>query len=97
MKWMERSIGGPGWNFIPARPADSQLRRTTRTICLSLSLSLSLSHTHTHIYKYIYILLSPDDGLLASPKHVEVQLLSEVKINIASGWFYYTQKSNIYL
>jgi hypothetical protein len=34
--------------------ADSQLKRTTRTIC------------------YIYALLPPDDGELASPKHVEV-------------------------
>jgi hypothetical protein len=34
-----------------------QLRRTTRTNC--------------HIP--VYTLLPPDDGLLASPKHVEVQ------------------------
>jgi hypothetical protein len=37
-----------------SRPADSRLRRTTRTNC------------------HIYTLLPPDDGLLASPKHVEV-------------------------
>jgi hypothetical protein len=41
----------PGTGF---RPADSQLRRTTRTNC------------------HIYTLLPPDDGLLASRKHVEV-------------------------
>jgi hypothetical protein len=35
-------------------PADSQLKRTTRTNCC------------------IYTLLPPDDGLLASPKHVQV-------------------------
>jgi hypothetical protein len=37
-----------------SRPADSQLRRTTRT------------------NSHIYTLLSPDDGLLASPKDVKV-------------------------
>jgi hypothetical protein len=26
----------------------------------------------THIYIYIYIMLPPDNGQLASPKHVEV-------------------------
>jgi hypothetical protein len=39
---------------IPIRPANGQLRRTTRTNC------------------HMYTLLHPDEGLLASPKHVEV-------------------------
>jgi hypothetical protein len=34
-------------------------------------------------------LLPPDDGLLASPKHVEAQWLNKVKINSASGWFHH--------
>jgi hypothetical protein len=38
----------------PTRPAESQLRRTTRTSC------------------GIITLLPPDDGQLASPKHLEV-------------------------
>jgi hypothetical protein len=39
---------------IKARPADSRLKRTTRTsFC-------------------VYTLLPPDDGLLASPKHVQL-------------------------
>jgi hypothetical protein len=36
------------------RPADSRLRRATRTNC------------------HMYTLLPPDEGLLASPEHVEV-------------------------
>jgi hypothetical protein len=44
-----------------------------------------------HIYIYIYRLLPPDDGLLASPKHVDVQWLNKLKINSASSWFRYTQ------
>jgi hypothetical protein len=39
---------------MSARPADGQLKRTTRTNCS------------------IYTLLPPDDGQLASLKHVEV-------------------------
>jgi hypothetical protein len=51
--------------FELTRPADSQLKRTTRSICC------------------IYTLLPPDDGQLASPKYVELQLLNKLKINIA--------------
>jgi hypothetical protein len=47
----------------------------------------------THTSCYIYTLLPPDDGLLASLKHVEVLLLNKVKINSASGWFHYMHKS----
>jgi hypothetical protein len=47
---------------IPTRPADSQLKRTTCTICC------------------IYTLLLPDDGQLASPKHVEAQRRNKLKI-----------------
>jgi hypothetical protein len=47
---MDFLIGCP----IPTRPADSQLKRTTRTNCC------------------VYTLLPPDDGHLASPKHVDV-------------------------
>jgi transcription initiation factor IIE alpha subunit len=43
--------------LVDRRPADSRLRRTTRTNC--------------HIYT-IYTLLHPDDGLLASLQHAEV-------------------------
>jgi hypothetical protein len=42
---------------IPTRPANNQLKRTIRT--------------NVRTYTYIYILLPPDDGQLASPKHVE--------------------------
>jgi hypothetical protein len=37
----------------------------------------------------IYTLLTPDDGLLASPKHVEVQRWNKLKINCVSSWFHY--------
>jgi hypothetical protein len=40
---------------------------------------LSHTHTHTHIYIYIYILLAPDDGILTSPEHIEVQYSTEDK------------------
>jgi hypothetical protein len=40
---------------------------------------------------HICTLLPPDDGLLASPNHVEVLLLNELKINGASSWFRYMQ------
>jgi hypothetical protein len=43
-----------GLGTTPTRPADGELRRTTRTNC------------------HICTLLPPDDGLLASPKLVEV-------------------------
>jgi hypothetical protein len=42
---------------------------------------------------HIYTLLPPDNGLLASPKHVEMYWLSKAKINSASGWFHYTHIS----
>jgi hypothetical protein len=42
---------------------------------------------------HIYTFLPPDDGLLASPIHVEVQWLNKLKINSASGWFHYTHIS----
>jgi hypothetical protein len=38
---------------------------------------------------HMYTLLPPDDGQLASPKHVEGKWLSKVKINNASSWFHY--------
>jgi hypothetical protein len=44
------------WTLILPRPADGRLRHTTST--------------SGHIY--LYTLLPPDDGLLESPKHVEV-------------------------
>jgi hypothetical protein len=37
----------------------------------------------------IYTLLPPDDGLLASPKHVEVYWLNKLKTNSAASWFHY--------
>jgi hypothetical protein len=46
----------PGWNGTPSRPVDSRLIRTTRT----------------DSDMRVYTLLPPDDGLLASPKHVKV-------------------------
>jgi hypothetical protein len=49
-------------SLISNTPADSQLKRTTSTIyCI-----------YIYIYIYIYIFLTPDDGKLAGPKHVEV-------------------------
>jgi hypothetical protein len=41
----------------------------------------------------VYTLLPTDDGLLASPKHVEVEWLNKCKINSASSWFHYTHIS----
>jgi hypothetical protein len=41
-------------------------------------------------YYRIYTQLPPDDGPLASPKHVDVQWLNKLKINSASSWFHYT-------
>jgi hypothetical protein len=46
-------------------------------------------HTNCHIYT----LLPPDDGLLASPKHVELWLIDKLKINSTSSWFHYTHIS----
>jgi hypothetical protein len=39
---------------------------------------------------HIHTSLPPDDGLLASPKHVAVRWLNKLRINSASGWFNYT-------
>jgi hypothetical protein len=39
---------------------------------------------------HICTLLPPDDGLLASPKHVQEWWLNKLKINSASSWFHYT-------
>jgi hypothetical protein len=52
-----------------------------------------LIHT-THTSCHIYTLLLPDDGLLASPKHIEEQWLNKLKMNSASGWFHYTHNCN---
>jgi hypothetical protein len=41
----------------------------------------------------IYTLLPPDDGQLASPKHVEVWWLNKLKTNSASSWFHYMRMS----
>jgi hypothetical protein len=49
-------------------PANSRLRRTTST---DWPANIQLRHK-THAYCHIYILLPPVDGLLGSPKHVEV-------------------------
>jgi hypothetical protein len=59
------------------RQADSQLTSTTRT----------------NYRIYDYTLLPPDDGLQASPKHVEVERLNKLKINSASSWFHYAHIS----
>jgi hypothetical protein len=45
----------------------------------------------THTSCCIYTLLPPDDGKLASPKHVEVYWLNKLKINSAPNWFLCTQ------
>jgi hypothetical protein len=51
-----------------------------------------LSRTsRTNCHKYT--IRTPDDGLLATPKHVEVHLLNKLKINSASSWFHYTHIS----
>jgi hypothetical protein len=42
---------------------------------------------------HIYTLLSPDDGLIGSPKHVEVWRLNKLEINSASNRFHYTHIS----
>jgi hypothetical protein len=47
-----------------------------------------LKRTTRTIY-CVYTLLPPDDGQLASPKHVEVQWRNKLKINSASSWFHY--------
>jgi hypothetical protein len=47
----------------------------------------STTRTNCHTYT----LLPPDDGLLASPNHVEVQWLNKLNINSAPSWFHYTQ------
>jgi hypothetical protein len=68
-------------------PLGEAHRQSTKTYN---TYQLSHTHTHRHIYIYIYIyitLLSPDDGLLASPKRVEVLLFSKLKINTASSGF----------
>jgi hypothetical protein len=57
-------------------PADSRLRRTTRQNC--------------HTQYTTYTLLTPDDGLLASLKHVAVKRFNKLKMNSASSWFHYT-------
>jgi hypothetical protein len=46
--------------LLGCQRAESQLICATRTNC------------YIYIYIYIYTLLSPDDGHLPSPKHVEV-------------------------
>jgi hypothetical protein len=56
------------------------MRKLVRVVRLS-RLSAGLRRSNCRIYTS----LPPDDGLLASPKHVEVQWLNKLKINSASS------------
>jgi hypothetical protein len=41
------------------------------------------------LLQIVYTLLPPDDGQLASLKHVQLQRLNKLKIISASSWFHY--------